>query len=93
MGPGYFLIAILGCGEADAPCQQVRMLTPHYESQSACVAATENALISNSDVDFPVVTAQCVAGGAKPASLNADEVLRPAPSRPALQTASLENAR
>jgi uncharacterized surface protein with fasciclin (FAS1) repeats len=77
MGPGTFLIAILGCGEAEAPCQQVRMLAPTYQSEAACTAATDSAILRNSDVDFPVVVAQCVAAGDKPQPLKASQVKRP----------------
>jgi hypothetical protein len=77
MGPGTFLIAILGCGEAEAPCQQVRMLAPTYQSEAACTAATDSAILRNSDVDFPVVVAQCVAAGNAPQPLKASQVKRP----------------
>lgn len=80
MGPGYFLIAILGCGEAEAPCEAVRTLETRYESQAACTAATDAAVLHNSDVDFPVIVAQCVAAGSKPA-VKASEVEKPAPGR------------
>jgi hypothetical protein len=78
MGPATFLIAILGCGEADAPCQQVRTLEARYESQAACTAATDAALLSNSDADYPVIVAQCVAAGKTPPQLRASQVERPA---------------
>ena len=81
MGPGIFLIAILGCGEGDAPCQQVRTLDARYESQAACTAATEAAVTRNSDVDYPVIVAQCVAAGASPDRLNPADVDRPGPGR------------
>jgi hypothetical protein len=81
MGPGIFLIAIMGCGEGDAPCRQVRTLEARYESQAACTAATEAAVTRNSDVDFPVVVAQCVASGAKPNAPKASDVTRPGPAR------------
>jgi hypothetical protein len=80
MGPGIFLIAIMGCGEGDGPCQQVRMLEAHYVSRAACIAATEAAVTQNSDVEYPVVVAQCVASGARP-DLKVDEVERPGPGR------------
>jgi hypothetical protein len=81
MGPGIFLIAIMGCGEAEAPCQQVRTLEARYESQAACTAATEAAVLQNSDLDFPVVVAQCIAPGAKPNVPEASDVQRPGPGR------------
>ena len=79
MGPGIFLIAILGCGEAEAPCETVQMLPARYESQAACVAATEEALLSNSDADYPVIVAQCVADGAPPPRVTPAEVEGPGP--------------
>jgi hypothetical protein len=91
MGPGIFLIAIMGCGEGDAPCQQVRMLEARYESQAACTRATEAAVTQNSDVDFPVVVAQCVAAGAPAAQTRANDVRRPGPARADLRITPLRS--
>jgi hypothetical protein len=91
MGPGIFLIAIMGCGEADAPCQQVRMLEARYESQAACTAATDAAVAQNTDVDFPVVVAQCVATGARSNLPKASDVARPGPARAAIRTSPLRS--
>jgi hypothetical protein len=63
MEAAYFIIAILGCGEGEMPCEQVRVADARYESQAACVAATEGTLMRNTDLDFPVVVAQCLRGG------------------------------
>jgi hypothetical protein len=79
MSAGLFLIAILGCGEADAPCATVRTLDTRYESEAACTAATEAAVQKNSDVDFPVIVAQCVAAGTAPKPPKLDEVELPGP--------------
>jgi hypothetical protein len=79
MGPAIFIIAIMGCGEAEAPCQQVRTLDARYESQAACTAATEAALTQNTDVDYPVVAAECVAAGSNPNPPRAGDVQRPGP--------------
>ena len=81
MGPGIFLIAIMGCGEGDGPCEPVRTLDVRYESRADCIAATEAAVTRNSDVDFPVVVAQCVASGAKPDAPKANDVKRPGSGR------------
>jgi len=91
MGPGIFLIAIMGCGEAEAPCQQVRTLEARYESHAACTAATEAAVMQNSDVDFPVVVAECLAPGAKPKAPKASEVERPGPGRANLRVSPLRS--
>ena len=80
MGPGLFLIAIMGCGDGDAPCQTVRTLDTRYETQAACTAATGAAVEKASDVDFPVIAAQCVSANGKP-QVKADEVKRPGPGQ------------
>jgi hypothetical protein len=80
MALGVFLIAILGCGEGDGPCQTLRTLDTPYATQAACVAATEDALSRNSGADAPVIVAQCVSGGT-PATLRSGEVKRPAGAR------------
>lgn len=76
MSAAIFLMAIMGCGEAEAPCQQVRVLETRYESQAACTAATEAAVTRFVDLDYPVVVAQCHAAGSSP-KLNAGEVKLP----------------
>ena len=91
MGPGIFLIAIMGCGEGDAPCQQVRMLEARYESQAQCTAATEAAVTQNSDVDYPVVVAQCVAAGGSAGNPKANGVQRPGPGRANVRVSPLRS--
>jgi hypothetical protein len=59
MGPGYFIIAILGCADGSADCKPVATAPAQYASQSACAADIENALARNSDLDFPTLTAEC----------------------------------
>lgn len=76
MQAAFFLMAIMGCGEGEAPCQQVRLLETRYESQAACTAATEAAVRRFTDLDYPVVVAQCQAAGASK-ELRADEVRLP----------------
>jgi hypothetical protein len=76
MTAAFFVMAIMGCGEGDVSCQQVRLLETRYESQAACAAATEVAVARFTDIDYPVVVAQCLAGGSS-ASLKASEVKLP----------------
>jgi ABC-type hemin transport system ATPase subunit len=90
MQAAHFIIAILGCGEGEAPCQPVRTLEPRYASQAACSAATEAVLQRNSDADFPVVVAQCVRAGAAPERLVPGAVERPRP--PALRPGRLPSS-
>jgi hypothetical protein len=59
MGPGYFIIAILGCADGSANCAPVATPPARYESMEACSAATSAALVNNSDLDFPTLVAEC----------------------------------
>jgi hypothetical protein len=57
--PSYFIIAILGCADGSAACTPVATVPTHYSSAAACSAATNDALIANSDLDFPSLSAEC----------------------------------
>lgn len=91
MGPSIFIIAIMGCGEAEAPCQQVRTLEARYESRAACTAATEAAVTQNIDIDYPVVAAQCVAAGAKSDPPKANQILLPGPGQADLKVSPIRS--
>jgi hypothetical protein len=90
MGPGVFLIAILGCGEGDAPCQTLRTLDTPYESRAACVAATADAVSRNAGLDAPVIVAQCVVART-PASLRSGDVKRPEGGRAKVQVSPIRS--
>ncbi len=59
MGPGYFVIAILGCADGGSACTQVATLQTRYENQAQCSASTAAALEANSNFDFPTLLARC----------------------------------
>ncbi len=69
MGPVAYVIAILGCADGATACQQVATMPARYESQSACQAATSEALTSNSEFDFPTLVAECRAAKPQPAAI------------------------
>jgi acyl-CoA synthetase (AMP-forming)/AMP-acid ligase II len=69
MGPGYFVIAILGCADGGAACTPVATLQTRYATEDQCVAATVPALESNNNFDFPTLVARCRAGAS---ALSAD---------------------
>ena len=77
MEPAFFIIAILGCGEGDAPCEQVRLLDSRYESRAACSEATDRALGTATDALYPVVVAQCVGAQEKSGKVMPIEILLP----------------
>ena len=68
MGPGYFVIAILGCADGSAACTPVATVPTRYATEAACSAATGEALARNTDLDFPTLVAECRRGAAVPAS-------------------------
>ncbi len=62
MGPGYFVIAILGCADGGSSCTPVATLQTHYATATECVAATASALEANTEFDYPTLLARCRAG-------------------------------
>ncbi len=59
MEPLLFVMAILGCGDDGGDCRQQRIEPVRYGTIAACQAAVPQALRRNTDMDFPVVGAQC----------------------------------
>lgn len=59
MGPVFYVMAILGCGEADALCQQVGTAQAQYASAEECNAAAGNEVERRMDLAYPVIVAQC----------------------------------
>ncbi|HEX2804411.1 MAG TPA: hypothetical protein VHN55_10610 [Sphingomicrobium sp.] len=81
MGPGYFIIAILGCADGSTQCTPLMTVPTRYESQAACAAAAPGALIANSDFDYPSLFAEC-RSGAGPASAESEpKLVATGPSR------------
>lgn len=64
MAAALFFMALVGCGEGEAPCRQLSVLETRYESQAACLAATEAVLVRIIDGDYPIIVAQCRKDGA-----------------------------
>jgi hypothetical protein len=79
MGPGFFVIAILGCADGGTSCTPVATLETHYATAQTCSAATGAALEASTGFDFPTLLAQCRPGAA---AATADR----APPRPAGST-------
>lgn len=77
MGPGFFVIAIMGCADGAASCTPVATLSQRYESRAQCDAATGEALAANTDFDFPTIVAEC-RPAAMPAAYRPDRSDRPA---------------
>ena len=69
MEPVFFVLAIMGCGDAEAACSQARVEPAHYATIQQCQAAMPAALARNTDLDFPVTTAACRGSGPRMAEV------------------------
>lgn len=63
MEPLFFVMAIMGCGDGQQACRQVRTETAQYHTLTQCQSDMTAALARNSDVSYPVITAACQAQG------------------------------
>ncbi|MDT9599615.1 hypothetical protein [Sphingosinicella rhizophila] len=79
MGPAFFVIAILGCGEGDSSCEQVARAESRFESLASCTDATGPAVARHGDIPYPVVVAQCQPGNQAAVRLMAQDVKLPHP--------------
>ncbi len=80
MGPVFYVMAILGCGEADA-CEQVDVARAHFASVEECNAETGNEVERRMDLAYPVIVAQCHRADQKVSlQLDADDVMLPEPN-------------
>jgi hypothetical protein len=59
MGPGYFVIAILGCADGGTACTPVATLPTRYSFASECDAATVAARAATIAFVLATVLAQC----------------------------------
>jgi len=59
MGSVFYVIAIMGCGDGQTQCAQQRIETVRYQSAAQCQAAMPAALMRNTDLDYPTITAAC----------------------------------
>lgn len=59
----FYVMAIMGCGDAGNACSEARVEPVRYTSIQACQAAMPDALMRNDDLAFPVISAACRANG------------------------------
>jgi hypothetical protein len=65
MEPVFFVMAILGCADDGGDCRQARIEPVHYTSVAACQEAVPATLRRSTDIDYPVIGAQCQPSGAQ----------------------------
>lgn len=93
MEPLMFVMAILGCGESDAACREVRVAEARYRSQAECLAATESVLMRHGDLPYPTIVAQCRTAGTTPQLLRGSDVMLPESGRLPVGTSSYAEMR
>lgn len=59
MGPGYFILAIMGCGDSAVMCEDIRQVEAVYRSEVACLADSDNALQDSIEAPYPMLMAEC----------------------------------
>lgn len=59
MGPLGFVMIIMGCADGGGACVDARSLPVAYVSREACQTAQVAMLTRNSDLEFPVIQAEC----------------------------------
>lgn len=59
MEPVFYVMAILGCGDFQDQCRQVRVEPARYESAAQCQAAMAAVLPRHTDISFPTIAASC----------------------------------
>lgn len=59
MGPGYFILAIMGCGDSAVMCEDIRQTESVYRSEVACLADSDAALQASDDAPYPMLMAEC----------------------------------
>ncbi|MDP1028666.1 hypothetical protein Q5H91_15705 [Sphingomonas sp. KR1UV-12] len=63
MGPMFFVMAILGCGDGSEQCTDARVIPVRYSTMAACRAALPEQIARNTDVPYPVIGADCRRAG------------------------------
>ena len=59
MEPVFYVMAILGCGDAQEQCREARIEPIRYRSAAQCQEAMAQVLPRHADLSFPVIAAAC----------------------------------
>jgi hypothetical protein len=81
MEPLLYVMAILGCGEDESTCRELRLAEARFATETACLAATEAELSRHDGASWPIVVAQCRPAGAAARPLSGSDVALPDPPR------------
>lgn len=59
MEPVFYVMAILGCGDGQLQCREVRVEPVRYHSAMQCQMAMARVLPRHADLSFPTIAASC----------------------------------
>ncbi|WP_299328767.1 hypothetical protein [Parasphingopyxis sp.] len=59
MGPAFYILAIMGCGDDVSPCIPLMREDRVFRTEAACQAEIEDALMRATDLPYPTLAAQC----------------------------------
>lgn len=59
MEPVFYVMAILGCGDGQDQCREVRIEPVRYHSAVQCQVAMAEVLPRHADLSFPTIAASC----------------------------------
>lgn len=65
MEPVFYVMAILGCGDGQMQCREVRTEPVRYQSAAQCQAAMAQVLPRHTDIMYPTIAATCQRKGAQ----------------------------
>ncbi|WP_423606513.1 hypothetical protein [Sphingomonas sp. MS122] len=65
MEPVFYVMAILGCGDGQLQCREVRVEPVRYRSAAQCQVAMAQTLPRHADLSFPTIVASCQQRGAR----------------------------
>jgi hypothetical protein len=68
MGPVFYVLAIMGCGDGQLECEAARIAPQRFTTVQQCQAALPDTLARNSDLDYPVISGSCRPAGMQMAS-------------------------
>ncbi|MFV0625273.1 hypothetical protein ACBY01_14855 [Sphingomonas sp. ac-8] len=76
MDPILYVIAIMGCADDASQCRSARVEPATYTSMATCQAAMPDALVRNTDLSYPTISAACQQRGGQFARNDAPQTAR-----------------
>ena len=66
----------MGCADGSQACTRVATMPAQYADQQSCAASAPKALEASTDLDFPMLVAECQAVKPRPAASRQDKPVK-----------------